>query len=77
VIADKEYASMAPYTNFCRKDTMKEIDGKVWANWNPTFAGACLDPVPNRYVEKEAIIEIADVGKCSGNEAVIVRAVHY
>jgi hypothetical protein len=68
---------MAPFTNFCRKDKMQEMNGKVWANWNPTFAGACLDPTANRYIKKSAILEIGDVGKCSDGKVVIVKAVHY
>lgn len=64
-----------PYTNFSLKEKLREKDGRIWGNWNPSFAGACIDPFDNKYIEKGSVISKAEVGKCSSGK-VVVKYVH-
>jgi len=66
-----------PYTNFSLKEKLRENDGKIWGNWSSSFAGACIDPFDNRYIEKGSVISMEEVGKCSGSGKPVVKFVHY
>ena len=67
--------AQAPYTNFCAKKTFQEKDGKYWGAWSSSFAGACVDGVPG-FIDKAAVIEKSEVGKCSGSGETVIKVVH-
>jgi hypothetical protein len=65
----------APFTNYCRKDKFREQDGKYWGNWSPSFGGACTSPSLNSYIEKAAVIEKTELGKCSDSGINVIKVV--
>jgi hypothetical protein len=69
--------SALTYTNFTRKDLMTKKDGKIWGNWNTSFGAACLNPMTNKYIEEGAVIQLKDVGKCSGSGYTIIMCESY
>jgi hypothetical protein len=66
-----------PYTHFCRKKFLKEKEGKLFCNWSPSFGGACAAPDHGvQAIEKDAVEEKKEVGKCSKSGDVVLKVVH-
>ena len=65
-----------PYTNFSLREKLREKDGKIWGNWNSSFAEACIDLDANKYIEKESVISKEEVGKCSATKKTVVKYIH-
>lgn len=61
----------SPYTLFSLKERLRERDGKIWGNWNSSFAGCCIDPSDNKYIEKGSVISKEEVGTCSSGKQVV------
>jgi hypothetical protein len=62
----------APFVNFCAKELLHESGGKLFCNWGPSFAHACVAPWANAFVQKGAVIEGPDVvGTCDNGRTVV------
>jgi hypothetical protein len=71
-----EQRGVAPYTNFCCKEYLKEKEGKLFCNWSPSFGGACITAnYGNSYIEKDAVVSKEEVGQCSTSHAVVLKVV--
>jgi hypothetical protein len=62
----------APFVNFCNKSLLSESNGRLYCNWGPTFAHACLGGFANSYIQKGAILSgPTNVGKCDNGSTVV------
>ena len=65
----------ATFTNFARKSTLREQNGRIYGNWINSFSGACVITW-EAYIEKTAIIRMVEMGACSDGGKVVM-AEHY
>lgn len=65
------------FTNFSRKDLLRNVNGQLYGNWNPSFGGACIDPYANKYINQGSVISLREVGTCAQSGYAIVMAEHY
>jgi effector-binding domain-containing protein len=50
---------------FAKENTMSQKNGKIYGQWHNTFGKACRG-APTTYIEDGAVLDINDIGKCSG-----------
>jgi len=72
-----EKTAASPFTNFCLKEKLREVNGKIYGNWKPSFGGACLSDFDNYYIEKASVISKEEVGRCSQTGKMVVKYVHH
>lgn len=61
-------------TEFARKDLLRRVEGKLYGNWSSGFDAACFS-INWGGISENAIIELRDIGECSGGMIVLCR--HY
>lgn len=67
---DEEDAPLLEYTNFSRKDWVRQSGGLIYGNWSASFAGACISGTL-RTIQAGSVIEIGDVGRCDSGLAIV------
>jgi hypothetical protein len=66
----------SPWTNFAREDKMIRRNGKLYGNWENSFAGACGFTDFSHWIEEGSIISLEKIGACADGK-IIIKAVHY
>jgi hypothetical protein len=56
---------------YCKKSTIVERDGKIYAAWGCSFEAGCVLVGNSSYFEKNGLQKPQDMGKCSSGETIL------
>ena len=73
----EEFVRAKPHENYVREDLLKEVEGKLFGNWQSSFSGACTVYATNIFIEKESVIEKEKIGTCSKSKKIIWLYKHH
>jgi len=59
-------------TNFVRKDLLRESNGKLFGNWSSSFSSACDDIFTNKYILKNSVKNITEIGNCEKGYTILM-----